>query len=91
VLGGAVRVVDETVGFRYFDVSDLLGFVGGTATPVGPRLPASTIVGPEDPAGEGRYVVVQRCTHSIEARRALTIEQQEAIMGRTSVPCLLRT
>ncbi|KAK8059015.1 putative iron-dependent peroxidase [Apiospora phragmitis] len=30
-----VEVVDETVGFRYFDARDLLGFVDGTANPVG--------------------------------------------------------
>jgi putative iron-dependent peroxidase len=55
VLGGAVRVVDETVGFRYFDESDLLGFVDGTATPVvGARLPAPARVdhrGPRRPGG----------------------------------------
>ncbi|GAA2228664.1 Dyp-type peroxidase [Herbiconiux moechotypicola] len=83
-LGAAVTVVDETIGFRYFDVRDLLGFVDGTANPVGRELPESTIVGPEDPAGEGgSYVVVQKYTHPIEAWRALSTEQQEAIIGRT--------
>ena len=47
-LGEAVKVVDETVGFRYFDVRDLLGFVDGTANPVGPAVPASVLVAEED-------------------------------------------
>lgn len=38
-LGDSVTVVDETVGFRYFDLRDLLGFVDGTANPVGPAVP----------------------------------------------------
>jgi putative iron-dependent peroxidase len=43
--GDAVAVADETVGFRYFDARDLLGFVDGTANPVGAALPAATIIG----------------------------------------------
>lgn len=81
--GDAVTVVDETVGFRYLDARDLLGFVDGTANPVGQALPEATIVGDEEPdAAGGTYVVVQKYTHSFDAWQALTTEQQEAIMGR---------
>lgn len=83
-LGDAVSVADETVGFRYFDVRDLLGFVDGTANPVGRQLPASTIVGAEDEdVAGGSYVVVQKYLHPLAAWQALTTEQQEAIVGRT--------
>jgi putative iron-dependent peroxidase len=79
-----VTVADETTGFRYFDVRDLLGFVDGTANPVGDDLPAATIIGDEDPNGTGgSYLVTQKYTHDLAAWRALTTEQQEAIMGRT--------
>lgn len=82
-LGDAVAVVDETEGFRYFDARDLLGFVDGTANPVGADLPASTLVGDEDPAGSGgSYVVVQKYIHPLEAWQRLSTEQQEAIIGR---------
>lgn len=83
-LGDAVAVADETVGFRYFDVRDLLGFVDGTANPVGPQIDESTLVGEEDAdyAG-GSYVVVQKYVHPLESWQALTAEQQEAIIGRT--------
>lgn len=83
-LGDSVTVVDETVGFRYFDVRDLLGFVDGTANPVGQALPEATLVGDEDaPVAGGSYVVVQKYLHPIEKWRALTTEQQETIIGRT--------
>lgn len=82
--GDSVRVVDETVGFRYFDARDLLGFVDGTANPVGAALPASTVIGDEDPAGTGgSYLVVQKYVHRMAAWNALTAEQQEAVIGRT--------
>lgn len=82
-LGAAVAVVDEVSGFRYFDSRDLLGFVDGTANPVGPGLPAATLVGEEDAAfAGGSYVVVQKYLHPLSAWQSLTTEQQEAIIGR---------
>lgn len=83
-LGSAVTVVDEVSGFRYFDSRDLLGFVDGTANPVGPDLPDATLVSEEDPdfAG-GSYVVVQKYLHSLDSWQRLSTEQQEAIIGRT--------
>lgn len=82
-LGDAVTVADEVFGFRYFDARDLLGFVDGTANPVGPDLPEATIVGDEDAAfAGGSYVVVQKYVHRLDTWASLTTEQQEAIIGR---------
>ena len=67
VIGDAARVVDETVGFRYFDARDLLGFVDGTANPTGAELPEAALIGDDaDPefAG-GSYVVVQKYLHDM--------------------------
>lgn len=82
--GDAVSVVDEVTGFRYFDGRDLLEFVDGTANPVGFALPEATLVGDEDPhhAG-GSYVVIQKYLHDMAAWRALKVEAQEQIVGRT--------
>jgi len=86
LLGDAVAVVDETVGFRYFDVRDLLGFVDGTANPVGPAVPASILVAEEDASAVGgSYIVVQKYVHDLKAWRALPAELQEAIIGRTKL------
>lgn len=85
-LGDSVTVVDETVGFRYFDVRDLLGFVDGTANPVGPAVPASILVAEEDTSSTGgSYIVVQKYVHDLKGWRALKAEQQESIIGRTKL------
>ncbi|WP_404927562.1 Dyp-type peroxidase [Mesorhizobium sp. ORM16] len=85
-LGPGVTVVDEVSGFRYFDARDLLGFVDGTANPTGLDLPASALVGDEDPdfAG-GSYVVVQKYLHDLQAWARIPTPVQEAIIGRTKI------
>lgn len=85
-LGDAVSVVDETVGFRYFDVRDLLGFVDGTANPVGPAAPDSVFIEEEDTsASGGSYIVAQKYTHNLPGWKDLSTEQQEKIIGRTKI------
>jgi putative iron-dependent peroxidase len=81
--GGAVDVVDEVNGFRYFDARDLLGFVDGTANPTGTGMADATLIGEEDPAfAGGSYVVVQKYLHDLAAWNAMTTEEQEAVIGR---------
>ena len=85
-LGDSAELVDETVGFRYFDVRDLLGFVDGTANPnTQPELTDSTIVTKDDDqsAVGGSFVVVQKYVHDLAAWRKLSTEQQESVIGRT--------
>lgn len=85
-LGDAITVVDETNGFRYFDVRDLLGFVDGTANPVGPSVPPSVLVAEEDTAASGgSYIVVQKYVHDLRGWKDLSVEQQEQIIGRTKL------
>lgn len=85
-LGASVVVQDETVGFRSFDRRDLLGFVDGTANPVGPDVEASVLVGDEDPVhAGGTYVVTQKYIHPLAVWRDLPTETQEAIIGRTKL------
>lgn len=82
-LHGSATVVDEVHGFRYFDRRDLLGFVDGTENPVGPAVDRALIVGDDDPdfAG-GSYVVIQKYLHDVAAWNAMSVEQQEAAVGR---------
>lgn len=85
-LGDSVSLVDETVGFRYFDVRDLLGFVDGTANPVGPAVPSSVLVAEEDTSAQGgSYIVIQKYVHDLETWKSLPTEQQERIIGRTKI------
>ncbi|EXJ63052.1 iron-dependent peroxidase [Cladophialophora yegresii CBS 114405] len=84
VLGESVKVIDSTVGFRYFDVRDLLGFVDGTANPVGAAVNESVLVTEADDSHSagGSYVVVQKYVHDLAAWQRLSTEQQEAVIGR---------
>jgi putative iron-dependent peroxidase len=85
-LAGAVTFVDEVHGFRYFDERDLLGFVDGTENPTGVGATQAAIIAEQDPpfAG-GSYVVVQKYVHDMSAWNALTVEEQERVIGRTKL------
>jgi putative iron-dependent peroxidase len=85
-LAGVADIVDETHGFKYFDERDLLGFVDGSENPVGEAARRAVVIGDEDPdfAG-GSYVMVQKYVHDIAAWNALTVEEQEAAVGRTKL------
>ena len=85
-LDGAATVVDEVHGFKYFEMRDLLGFVDGTENPTGTEAEEAVLIGSEDPefAG-GSYVIVQKYVHDMKAWNALTVEQQEHVIGRTKL------
>lgn len=85
-LAGAVTVVDEVHGFRYFDERDLLGFVDGTENPAGTAAADAVLIGAQDRDFEGgSYVIVQKYLHDIAAWNALVVEEQERIIGRTKL------
>ncbi len=85
-MGGAVTIVDEAHGFKFFDNRDLLGFVDGTENPDGPIAMSATQIGDEDPdfAG-GCYVHVQKYVHDMNSWNSLSTEEQERVMGRTKL------
>lgn len=84
-LGDAVRVVDDTAGFRYFDARDLLGFVDGTENPVGDELAEAAYIDAEPDFLGGSYVITQRYTHDLAAWQRLSTEEQERVIGRTKI------
>ena len=85
-LRGAAEVVDEVHGFKFFDERDLLGFVDGTENPEGAAADRAVSIGDEDPDFHGgSYVVVQKYLHDLEAWGALTVEEQQLVIGRTKV------
>ncbi len=82
-----VRVVDEVHGFRSFDERDLLGFVDGTENPEGGEAEDAVVIAEDDDptyAG-GSYLVIQKYTHDLVAWGALSVEEQEAAIGRTKL------
>lgn len=83
---GAITVVDEVHGFRFFDNRDLLGFVDGTENPDGPEARSATQIGDEDPTfAGGCYVHVQKYVHDITAWEALPVDEQQRVIGRTKL------
>ena len=85
-LSGAATVVDEIHGFKYFDERDLLGFVDGTENPTGQAAALAVTLDAEDPAfAGGSYVVVQKYLHDLAAWDALTVEEQERVIGRAKL------
>jgi putative iron-dependent peroxidase len=85
-LGPKLRIIDEVHGFKSFDERDLLGFVDGTENPEDVEASAAVLIEGEDPpfAG-GSYLFVQKYSHDLDAWNALTVEQQEAAIGRTKL------
>ena len=85
-LVGVTAVIDEVHGFRYFDERDLLGFVDGTENPTGPAAEVAVTIGTEDPGfAGGSYVIVQKYVHDMAAWEALTVEEQERVIGRAKL------
>lgn len=85
-LHGAATVVDEVHGFQYFENRDLIGFVDGTENPVGRDAVAAVTVGDEDPAFTGgSYVHIQRYVHKMRDWEAITVDEQERVIGRSKL------
>jgi porphyrinogen peroxidase len=86
-LRDVVTVADEVHGFRYFDERDLIGFVDGTESPGGRAgIRAAIVTSDQDPdfAG-GSYVIVQKYVHDIPAWNALSVADQERVIGRSKL------
>ncbi|MCW2671759.1 MAG: secreted Dyp-type peroxidase [Frankiales bacterium] len=85
-LRGAACVVDEVHGFKYFDERDLMGFVDGTENPTGaPALLAATVGDGDPDFTGGSYVIVQKYLHDLTAWNAMSVEEQERVIGRTKL------
>jgi putative iron-dependent peroxidase len=85
-MAGAVAVVDEVHGFKFFDNRDLLGFVDGTENPDGPIAVSATAIGDEDPDFAGScYVHIQKYLHDMQSWESLSSTEQERVIGRTKL------
>lgn len=85
-MAGAVTVVDEVHGFKFFEMRDLLGFVDGTENPDGPdAVVAAQIDSDETDYAGASYVHVQHYTHDMAAWNALSVTEQELVIGRTKL------
>ena len=85
-LEGEVDYQFELHAFKFFDERDLLGFVDGSQNPEGEDAWSAVVIGDDDPAyAGGSYVVTQKYLHDMTAWDALTVEEQEKVIGRTKL------
>lgn len=76
-------LADETVGWTYKENRDLTGFIDGTENPDLLEAPEIVLI-PEGEAGAGSSVaLVQKWIHDTVAWEALSILEQERVIGRT--------
>lgn len=81
---GVATSIDETHGFRYMNGRAIIGFVDGTENPnIDDDSYQYGVIGDEDTefAG-GSYAFAQKYTHDMVAWNALTVEEQEKVIGR---------
>ncbi|WP_158782575.1 Dyp-type peroxidase [Pantoea sp. BAV 3049] len=80
--GDAIRIAEETHGFRWVEDRDLSGFVDGTENPQGEQREAVAIIADGENAG-GSYVFSQRWEHNLKMFNRMAVNKQEQIIGRT--------
>lgn len=82
-LGEFTKPEYEIHGFSYEDGRSIIGFVDGTANPVGTEARNAVLIGDEDPAYKyGSYMFTQKYLHDMKTWEALSVEEQEKIIGR---------
>jgi porphyrinogen peroxidase len=82
-LAASAALREETSSWSYQHDRDLTGFIDGSENPTLLDAPAEALL-PEGVAGAGGSVLLlQKWQHQVTAWEALSVEQQERIMGRT--------
>jgi porphyrinogen peroxidase len=73
----------EVAGWTYKENRDLTGFIDGSENPGLSEAPEVTLIPDGQPGAGGSVVLVQKWMHDAAAFDALTVEEQEKVMGRT--------
>lgn len=84
-LAGQASLAEETSSWSYRHDRDLTGFIDGSENPTLLDAPAAALL-PEGVAGAaGSVLLLQKWKHRVIEWEALSVEQQERIMGRTKL------
>lgn len=78
----AVRAL-EVHGWTYKENRDLTGFIDGTKNPSLSEAPEVALIPDGSPGAGGSVVLVQKWLHDSAAFEALSIAEQEKVIGRT--------
>jgi putative iron-dependent peroxidase len=84
-VAGLASLVEETSSWPYRHDRDLTGFIDGSENPNLLDAPVSALL-PEGVLGAaGSVLLLQKWKHKVDDWEALSVEQQERIMGRTKL------
>jgi putative iron-dependent peroxidase len=81
-LAPVAEVAVETSGWSYHHDRDLTGFIDGTENPTLVEAPEFVLVPEGEPGEGGSILLLQKWAHDVAKWESLSVEQQEAAMGR---------
>ena len=84
-LAAVARLADETSSWPYRHDLDLTGFIDGTENPTLIDAPGLVLVPQGRPGAGGTILLLQKWVHDSADWEALTVQGQEAVMGRTKL------
>ncbi len=83
VLGELAYLRQETSSWPYQHDRDLTGFIDGSENPTLIEAPGLVVIGDERPGAGGTVLLLQQWAHDAAAWEALTVSEQERVIGRT--------
>ncbi|HLZ56108.1 MAG TPA: Dyp-type peroxidase [Ktedonosporobacter sp.] len=82
-LAPVAQLKTEVAGWTYKESRDLTGFIDGTENPPLSRAPEVALIPNGLPGAGGSVVLIQQWMHNAVAFEALSVEEQEKVIGRT--------
>ena len=82
-LAGQASLADETSSWSYRQDRDLTGFIDGSENPTLLDAPAVALLPEGVPGAAGSILLLQKWRHNVIDWEALSVTEQERIMGRT--------
>ena len=83
LLAPIADLATDVAAFVYRDSRDLTGFIDGTENPPVEEAYAVATIPSGEPGAGGSFAITQRWVHDLAAFHALSIEEQQGVIGRT--------
>jgi porphyrinogen peroxidase len=82
-LAPVAHIALEVAGWTYKESRDLTGFIDGSENPSLAEAPEVALIPEGSPGAGGSVVLVQKWLHDVAAFEALSVVEQEKVIGRT--------